>query len=307
MPRRVPSARPPAASSGPAGLHPWRSDPRPSLCLRTSGPVPECRALTGSQVGGGACRAPGRRVLTEGMPGEAGLLLPAPCIPTRTPSPPSAAGSLWPVMFPTSLAFSSVQRSAPSEGAGDTGLTVTVTARLATSSKPAWSPTFSELRQRRSTGWEEGPRPGHTGPRSAALGLRPPPLPPAVGRPTPVPPPCWCWGRMGSRRKGIPGGGVSRGRGAPSPSWLRARSPSLLTSLQLLALPLKPAHRMAKKASPNRNGTPSLLAALHPALTYFPSLPAPGLEVGGPDPGCPLECKPGLLGVTQMSLVLSSP
>lgn len=207
MPRRVPSARPPAASSGPAGLHPWRSDPRPSLCLRTSGPVPECRALTGSQVGGGACRAPGRRVLTEGMPGEAGLLLPAPRIPTRTPSPPSAAGSLWPVMFPTSLAFSSVQRSAPSEGAGDTGLIVTVTARLATSSKPAWSPTFSELRQRRSTGWEEGPCPGHTGPRSAALGLRPPPLPPAVGRPTPVLPPCWCWGRMGSRRKGIPGGG----------------------------------------------------------------------------------------------------
>lgn len=114
-------------------------------------------------------------------------------------------------------------------------------------------------------------------------------------------------GEDGEQAEGDPRGGVSRGRGAPSPSWLRARSPSLLTSLQLLALPLKPAHRMAKKASPNRNGTPSLLAALHPALTYFPSLPAPGLEVGGPDPGCPLECKPGLLGVTQMSLVLSSP
>lgn len=65
-----------------------------------------------------------------------------------------------------------------------------------------------------------------------------------------------------------------------------APAPSPLAGLQLLAPPLKPAHRTAQEASPKGNGTPSLLAAPHPALTHFPPLPAPGLEVGGPDPGC---------------------
>lgn len=219
--------------------------------------------------------------------------------------PTSAAGSLWPVMFPRSLAFSSVQRSAPSEGAGDTGLTVTVTARLATSSKPAWSPTFSELRQRRSTDWEEGPRPGHTGPRSAAL-RRPPPPPPAVGRPTPVPPPCWCWGRMGSRRKGIPGGG-SVGEGVHlhlhgsgpghhpcspvSSSW---PCPSSLP----IGWPRK--HRRIEMG-PHLSWLPSTLPL--PISHHYPPL---AWRLEGLTPGAPLECKPGLLGVTQMSLVLSS-
>lgn len=144
-PLRSPPTVPPRASSSPAGLHPWCSGPRPSLCLRTLGPVPECRALTGSQVSGGACGAPGEEGVDSAYdPGRLGstCLLPAfpqghrphPASPRSHPAQRAACG--W-SCSPQASISPLCSRVPTSECARDTGLTATVTTHPATSSKPA--------------------------------------------------------------------------------------------------------------------------------------------------------------------------